>query len=846
MASYLRRAGISHLVMRNDLARGADIPDPVLVHQAIAASPGIELAAEFGPTIGGAARIEGDLGKAMVNGGWQSEYAAVEVFAVSPPPPHLETVARDTVVVGGPEDLLDLSDLGVLNDAPVRLASDEPDPEPGTPVVLTDGLRTVERNFGRLHDSASATLTEEEKGRFTKSARDYLLSADDRWSTYAQLRGAVSVTASSSQSDANAYGAVQPGGMPYAALDGDPTTAWQAGAWIGGGRWWQLDLGARRAVGQVSVTVGGDGNEELQLVTDGWKSPPLVFRPNDTRRVSVPGTTSTLRLVDLSGRDDNRLSITEITSDALDVTRELVLPDMPAGTTPEAIVLRRVGDARNGCAVVEDDVRCLQGEGMAAEEKTDFRRSFTLPTAEEWPVDVRVSPRPGAGFDRVALTDQAVSVTASSVGNDDQRSGPVSAVDGDPHTTWTAGLGEIKPQLELEWLGRQTITGLALNVAREVAARAPESLRLTWPGGSRLVELSRTGSVRFPPLRTDRLTLQVVDAEPATDLRFDGSTRFVPIGISELLLTGMPYLPVSLPTDEIETSCGIGPTLEVNGAATETKVIGSPAAMMDGQGARAVPCGDATIALRAGENTVAALASEAFVADSLVLGSATPVTASEVGARTPSAVELEADPTGTGPLVTHQNVNPGWQAEQSGARLTPTVYDGWRQGWTTRNASPVEARFTPDMVYRIGMVAGLAGVIGLLLVARRRTRAGADLPPLGSRQVSGAWPVALALVAGAVLAGPGGLVTAVVALLLGVVLHRRGGRFGGAAAAVLLLPAGAAYFVRPWGSGSGWAGNLAWPQLFVLAACCAAAGWLAAELGRPRWPKRTPGSSTTR
>jgi arabinofuranan 3-O-arabinosyltransferase len=846
LASYLRRAGISHLVMRNDLSRNADIPDPVLVHQAIADSPGIELAAEFGPTIGGAARIEGDLGKAMVNGGWQSEYAAVEVYAVAPPPASVETASADTVVVGGPEDLLDLVDLGVLDDAPVRLAADDPEPDEGASVLLTDGLRTVERNFGRLHDSSSATLTEEEDGAFTKSARDYLMTDADRWSTHARLRGAASVSASSSQSDANAYGAVQPGAMPYAALDGDPTTAWQAGAWTSGGRWWQLDLGAPRAVGQVSITVGGDGNEELQLVTDDWESPPLLFRPNDTRRVSVPTPTSTLRIQDLSGRDDNRLDITEVTSEALDVRRELVLPDLPDGTTAKAVVLRRVADARNGCAVVEDDVRCLQGEGAEAEEKTDFRRSFTLPAAVDWPLSVRVSPRPGASFDRVALTDQAVSVTASSVGNEDQRSGPVAAIDGDPHTTWTASLGEIKPVLELEWLGRQTLTGLALNVAREVAARAPQSVRLTWPGGSRLVELNRFGSARFPPLRTDRLTIEVVDAEPASDLRFDGSTRFVPVGISELLLTGMPYLPVTLPESTIETACGTGPTVEVNGVPSQTRVVGSPADMVSGRGAEAVPCGGATVALRAGENTVSALASDAFVVDSLVLGSATPATASSIGARTPSAVELEADPTDAGPLVTHQNVNPGWTAEQSGARLTPTVYDGWRQGWTTRNDSPVEARFGPDIVYRIGMIAGLAAVVALLAMALRRPRGDVTLPRLDARRASGAWPAAAALAAGALLAGPGGLVTAGAALLLGLGLHRRSPGMGGVWSATLLLPAGAAYFLRPWGSGSGWAGSLAWPQLMVLAACCVAAGWLSAEFGRPRWPKRTPGSSTTR
>jgi len=847
LTGYLRRAGVSHLVMRNDLSRGADIPDPVLVHQAIDDSPGLELVTEFGPRVGGAARIEGKLGKAMVNGGWQTEYAAIEVFAVSPAPPPAETTSRATVVVGGPEDLVDLADLDVIGDAPVQLAADQPEPEPGASVILTDGLRNVERNFGRLHDSSSATRSESEAGNFSRSARDYLLPDADRWSTYARIYGAASVTASSSQSDANAYGAVQPGELPYAALDGDVSTGWHAGASTEGGRWWQLDFEEPVPVGQVSITVADDGNEELRVVTDEWESPPLSFRPHDTRRVTVPGSTESLRIEDLSGRIDNRLAITEVTSERIDVTRELVLPELPEGVTPDAVVLRRLTDARNGCAVVEDDVRCLQGQGSTPEERAEFHRAFTLPEAADWPVSMRVSPRPGSDFDRVVLTDQAVSVTASSVGNADQRTGPVAAIDGDPHTTWTSSLGEIEPELELDWLGKQTISGLALNVAQETAARAPQSVRLTWPGGSRLVELSDSGSARFPPIRTNRLNVHVIDAEPASDIRFDGSTRLVPVGISELVLTGLPYLPVALPSRTIETACGTGPTLDVNGTPIQTKVVGSPADMFAGGGAEAVPCGSPTIALEGGTNTVAALASDAFVADSVVLGTPATAEAGSVSARQPSPVAIDAEPTDAGPLATHMNVNEGWYAEQSGAELMPTVFDGWRQGWVTRSDAPVEARFGPDIVYRLALAVGLLGVLALIVIALRRPERGSAEPDaIGPHSASGLWLAVSVIVGGALLAGPAGLGTSAVALGVGLVLHRRAPQFGGAWAAVLLIPVGGAYFVRPWGSGSGWAGHLGWPQLLVLAACCVAAGWVAADFGRPRWPKRTPGSSTTR
>ncbi|UUZ58849.1 DUF3367 domain-containing protein [Nocardioides sp. B-3] len=48
LSSYLARAGISHVVVRNDLVRSDAVADPILVHQALDHSPGLELVADFG------------------------------------------------------------------------------------------------------------------------------------------------------------------------------------------------------------------------------------------------------------------------------------------------------------------------------------------------------------------------------------------------------------------------------------------------------------------------------------------------------------------------------------------------------------------------------------------------------------------------------------------------------------------------------------------------------------------------------------------------------------------------------------------------------------------------------
>ena len=44
----------------------------------------------------------------LVNGGWQDEYPAVEVYAVDRSVPDAVAAGDLPVVVGGPEDLLDL------------------------------------------------------------------------------------------------------------------------------------------------------------------------------------------------------------------------------------------------------------------------------------------------------------------------------------------------------------------------------------------------------------------------------------------------------------------------------------------------------------------------------------------------------------------------------------------------------------------------------------------------------------------------------------------------------------------------------------------------------------------
>ncbi len=139
LADALRRAGVRRLVVRNDLAPDGDVPSSVLVHQALADSPGIERETSFGPEVGGGASITRGGNRLLVDDGWTTRSSAVEVYRVRGAA-DVVSGGTATPVVGGPEDLLGLADAGLLPTGPTRLAVDAGhDPAPGGPWVLTDG-----------------------------------------------------------------------------------------------------------------------------------------------------------------------------------------------------------------------------------------------------------------------------------------------------------------------------------------------------------------------------------------------------------------------------------------------------------------------------------------------------------------------------------------------------------------------------------------------------------------------------------------------------------------------------------------------------------------------------------
>ncbi len=531
----------------------------------------------------------------------------------------------------------------------------------------------------------------------------------------------------------------------------------------------------------------------------------------------------------------------------------LALPEPIEGVgAPDAILLRAVGDDRTGCAVVDLDVRCVVGRGAAAEEPLGMARRITLAEAATYELSVLTRGVPGRALEELVQQGALATVATSSTGVADPRGSAVAAVDGNGSTTWSADLSDVRPSIDLRWVRPQTIDSISIRVAADTAARAPETLELRWPDGRRQVELDEDGNADFPEIRTDQLTLDVDESEPATSVDFSGAAGAVPVGITELRLGGADGLPLGLGDEPLDLPCGTGPEIVTNDVLLRTSVTASAHELFEGAVVPAMLCEVETVALRSGDNILSATASDAFTPTSVVmhqgqlpLGSGGPVEGSSDGIGTQ---RLDPGP-GQVVVVGHENANPGWVAQQGGKELAPITVDGWRQGWRTSGTpEEVTAEFAPGATYRWSLAIGALAVLVLLslvlLVFRRRP--GAGVGPAPERSVH---PLGLVLgpLVGAVLAGPVG---AAVALVVGGgvwLLSRKADVVARGLVALLVVPAVGVYAFLPWGGGGAWAGGIAWPSYVVVSVVSGLLVLVALDSRRPSRPlSRSAGTSTTR
>jgi arabinofuranan 3-O-arabinosyltransferase len=734
LTQVLARMGVKYVLVRNDLATSAlGGTWPARVHDALAASPGLALAAQFGPPAG-----RRTAGNAVAS--FRPPYPAVQVYQVTgvQPVAVVQPAADALRVYGAPESELTLADEGLLGDRPVLLNSDGAD-QPVAGSVVTDSLRRRVVNFGELRTNFSPTLTGTQPPDTFLSADDFTAPAWRRDQAVAQYAGIKNVTASSADSDITTFASQwATGALPYAAVDGNLATYWESGTFNGPrGQWLRVNFDSAVNPGTIMVAFAdnaaiGPPVTKVTVATAAGQFSEAVQNTGDLQPLQVPpGASAWLRLtvtglgsLPSAPRLGTQVGITEIRVPGVAASRTIVAPAV-GGPDPSAVVLAKAQPYSSGCMLTAQRWVCSPALGAVTEEQYGFNHTFDEPAAQRAVLrgSAILVNAPLADHDAVVGRGQPA-VTATSTYTADPQDQPLSAFDGDPATAWIASPDDPAPALTIRWGRQRTISGLTIQ--RPPGASGLTQVVITGSAGQRRGALiGASGVVRFARMRTTRLTLAF-----ATDQ--------APLQVSDVVIPHVPA--IRAPATPFRLPCGLGPRIAVNGRTVRTKVSGTFADLLNSRPMEFTAC--RAVPLAAGANQVTEPHSDAFDVQDVVVGTAAGVraipavketagrgtagrgtaagtapAAATVESWTSSRRSLRVTAAARSYLEVNENFNAGWQAVLAGRRLQPVQLDGWKQAWVlpAGSAGLVTLTYQPESLYRNAVAGGLA-VLALIMI----------------------------------------------------------------------------------------------------------------------------------
>jgi len=795
LAASLARTGVRYLVVRNDLdllSSGAPIPERI--QTALAQSPGLVLVASFGVRASVGAQLPGAEAAPFGLATATDRLPAVQIYEVEVPAATVSVQPLSTLnaVSGGPEALIELAAADELPAGPIVLDGDvttaaaaalAADGFPALPTIATDTLRHRLVAFGAVRDNAGPTLPAGVDQSTVGLPTDVLPFEGATLQTSQVLTGAAELSASSTAAAGGEPGLFDPAGGPFAAFDGDPATAWTSGATGSAvGQYLQVRLLQPSQVHELVIDVRADPIlqarvRSLRVSTD--VGSVVVAVPASGGRVSVrlpTGTTTTVTIT-VSAADvlgpDPRVRIAEVLIDGVSITSILRLPSaIPPGVAaaaPTVVVLARALGARSNCLLQSAAWLCVPGLSRGVEDGAIWRRQVDLPTPTVYSVSGQLVARPGASLDSLLRQGRFVTVDASSTLTNDPAVRGDAAVDSDPSTTWLSGAKDATPTLTLRWLSLRAVgrvrlwTNPALDVAR------PTLVEITAGGVRSIATVGPDGMVGFPTVLTDHLVLRILGRTPGTTVLPSFDQVALPVGISEITVPGVT--PVrSLLDRVVGVPCGRGPEIEVGGALISTQAVATEKELVTGQPFAFTACAT-KVPVRAGSLQVVVESTDALSVDSVVLSngptpaSTAPLRAVDTLVWGDSLRRLQVGPGPAAVLSLPENANAGWVATLDGAPLPVLRLEGWRQGYLVPagKGGVVILRFTPEVPFQLGLVAGGLAALGLLVLALRRSR----VPALSTEQAtvfrprgrSALWGViaALVLLGGIAGAAVGGL-----------------------------------------------------------------------------------------
>lgn len=744
LTGLLRAAGIGYVVLANDLNTLTSSSTPLLfVRATLDNTPGLRLAASFGPDLGGSLSP-----RVLLDGGATVARPAVQIFALDQQPDRVELQPLDGALraTGSSDALPALYASGVPPATAVLFGRDGRSlAAPGALTVTTDGIRKAEASFAGLLQP-SATMTEDQPYSTRRKVHDYLPDHPGPLSAY-RYYGIADVFASSSGDAALAY--VNRGAQngPWSALDGNASTAWLTSTFTGPvGQWLQVDfttpVAARYA--QIAFAPNPTGyptrisvlNDAGQTVVDTVQPGPAV------QRIALPAGAARALRITIAATDKPVTSAGIATLAVPGVLAQRVL-QVPSTARPDVLDFATATGHRSACISDDGVPVCRNSYAADGQEDAALVRGFTVGTAQDYDVNATVRLA-GADVDRLLDAGGGTQVTASSVVADDPRVRPGAVLDGDPATYWQAAPGDARPTLTFRFDAPRRVDSLTLTTPPSLPTATPVRLTVTaadqqWSGA-----LPAGGRIVLPaPVTTSTVTLRVDEASirPNTDtaaLR----TTLLPVGIDAVSFGPSSSAQPAPESGVITLGCSAGLAVDVNGTRVPLTVTATRADVLAGLPVPATACEGRRAAVRAGANVLTLTATASAEPVTLTLarpGVDLALLGAPAGSATPRAWgsthrTVQVATSTAAVLVVHENQNAGWQARLDGRRLTAVRINGWEQGFVV----PAGARgtvvldFAPQTTYVAGLVVGAVAVLALVLVAvlperGRRSRRRAEL-----------------------------------------------------------------------------------------------------------------------
>lgn len=707
-------------------------------------------------------------------------------------------------VTGGPEAVVQLATAGVLDPNRPYALPGSGLPPPGS-TVQTDTLKKRVLDVSRPVRDEYSDTQQRDAPRTSRPRRDFPPAGTAPQTTRA-FRGITDVTASSTSSDPTSGSFRGASTGVAAAFDADYDTAWVSGGDAKPSISFKPVVPTR--IGQVRVrvaTLPGTGSvDRVELVVDGSRTSRTVVDPQRDVRFDVDSTVRSLkvRLVPVEADAGLPLAVANIAATGLDASTGLHLPR----TAPGA-----------GQVVVSRDPWSTPATGRSI----DDGRVLTRFAEVDGPRDVGTVVLRARGTSAVEQLLDGWDVTGPRW-EQDVRTRPGAALDGDPSTRWTVGYLAGDPRMRIGWDAPRTLKGLA---GLKRASTTVSAVTITDPATGATREWTRKRP-RFAPLTAREVVLTFHLPKAAS----------FPFRLPDVSLVGAGRAPASQGSSQVTVPCELGATVDLGGAPSSYTATISRRDLAAGTLVAGTRCAGAVPSTAGGEVTVRGTSGDVFEARSIATsgaaGSATPQPAPDVGQWDNRDRRIVVPSGSTDRVVVwHEGFNRGWQAQIDGQRLRAVEVDGWRQAFVVPagTSGVLTATFAPDRAYRGGLEVG-AGAIAVLLVlaawpvrtsSRSRRRPG-DAPP--SRWAPAVGPV----VAVAIGLAMGGLAGAVVGAAAALVPGRWRRRLTLVAAVLLVVTS--THWLLPQ-SGSTWS---VLPQAVGLFLVCLLARDLGAPVGPPQ------------